>query len=61
MHNAWNKEMKVFGQSYEETHILDSAVLIMPLVFFMQAVRITLSIFKGLIDDYSRILGLLAL
>jgi GH15 family glucan-1,4-alpha-glucosidase len=38
MNNAWNKEGKFFGQSYEETDVLDSAVLIMPLVFFMQAV-----------------------
>ena len=37
MNNAWNKEEKFFGQSYEDTHVLDSAVLIMPLVFFMHA------------------------
>jgi len=36
MTKAWNKEGKFFGQSYEETDILDAAVLIMPLVFFMQ-------------------------
>ncbi len=36
---AWNKEGKFFGQSYEDTQVLDSAVLIMPLVFFIQAVR----------------------
>ncbi|KAF8914864.1 glycoside hydrolase family 15 protein [Mucidula mucida] len=36
MQKAWNSELKHFGQSYEETHVLDSAVLIMPLVFFMQ-------------------------
>ncbi|KAE9407921.1 glycoside hydrolase family 15 protein [Gymnopus androsaceus JB14] len=36
MTKAWNKEHQVFGQSYEESHVLDSAVLIMPLVFFMQ-------------------------
>ncbi|KAG6887678.1 hypothetical protein C0995_013593 [Termitomyces sp. Mi166 len=35
MSRAWNKEGKFFGQSYEETDVLDSAVLIMPLVFFM--------------------------
>ncbi|KAG2069236.1 glycoside hydrolase family 15 protein [Suillus decipiens] len=35
MHKAWNKDMQVFGQSYEETDVLDSSVLIMPLVFFM--------------------------
>ncbi|TFK17637.1 Six-hairpin glycosidase [Coprinopsis marcescibilis] len=37
MHKAWNKEERFFGQSYEETDIVDAAVLIMPLVFFMQA------------------------
>ncbi|KAI6110676.1 glycoside hydrolase family 15 protein [Pisolithus croceorrhizus] len=35
MAKAWNPTLKVFGQSYEETDVLDSAVLIMPLVFFM--------------------------
>ncbi|KAI5995051.1 glycoside hydrolase family 15 protein [Pisolithus albus] len=35
MTKAWNPTLKVFGQSYEETDLLDSAVLIMPLVFFM--------------------------
>ncbi|KAF5369111.1 hypothetical protein D9615_010437 [Tricholomella constricta] len=35
MHKAWNAEGRHFGQSYEETDVLDSAVLIMPLVFFM--------------------------
>ncbi|KAH7884928.1 glycoside hydrolase family 15 protein [Phlebopus sp. FC_14] len=35
MHKAWNPELQVFGQSYEETDVLDSSVLIMPLVFFM--------------------------
>ena len=38
MDKAWNKEMKVFGQSYEDVDVLDSAVLIMPLVFFLHAV-----------------------
>ncbi|EEB90185.1 hypothetical protein MPER_11643, partial [Moniliophthora perniciosa FA553] len=37
MEKAWNKELKYFGQSYDENEVLDSAVLIMPLVFFMQA------------------------
>ncbi|KAH6907503.1 glycoside hydrolase family 15 protein [Coprinopsis sp. MPI-PUGE-AT-0042] len=37
MHKAWNPTDKFFGQSYEETDIVDAAVLIMPLVFFMQA------------------------
>ncbi|TFL03139.1 glycoside hydrolase family 15 protein [Pterulicium gracile] len=36
MKNAWNAEKSVFGQSYEDSDVLDSAVLIMPLVFFMQ-------------------------
>ncbi|KAH7105779.1 Six-hairpin glycosidase [Auriculariales sp. MPI-PUGE-AT-0066] len=34
MHKAWNPEQKFFGQSYEDKDIVDSAVLIMPLVFF---------------------------
>lgn len=38
MEKAWNKEEKYFGQSYEDKDILDSAVLIMPLVFFLHAV-----------------------
>ncbi|KDR77610.1 hypothetical protein GALMADRAFT_245757, partial [Galerina marginata CBS 339.88] len=37
MDKAWNKEMQIFGQSYEDNHVLDSAVLIMPLVFFLHA------------------------
>lgn len=36
MLKAWNPELKCFGQSYEETNVLDSSVLIMPLVFFIQ-------------------------
>ncbi|BEI84091.1 hypothetical protein CcaverHIS002_0406950 [Cutaneotrichosporon cavernicola] len=31
---AWNPQRGFYGQSYEENDILDSAVLIMPLVFF---------------------------
>lgn len=38
MEKAWNPEGKYFGQSYDETRVLDSSVLIMPLVFFIQAV-----------------------
>ena len=38
MEKAWNEEHKWFGQSYEDNEVLDSAVLIMPLVFFMHAV-----------------------
>ncbi|VDB99396.1 unnamed protein product [Peniophora sp. CBMAI 1063] len=37
MSKAWNDERKIFGQSYEATDVLDSAVLIMPLVFFCSA------------------------
>ncbi|ETW87512.1 glycoside hydrolase family 15 protein [Heterobasidion irregulare TC 32-1] len=37
MNYAWNPEMQIFGQSYEATHVLDSSVLIMPLVFFATA------------------------
>ncbi|KAJ3985820.1 glycoside hydrolase family 15 protein [Lentinula detonsa] len=37
MAKSWNKENQHFGQSYEDVDVLDSAVLIMPLVFFMQA------------------------
>ncbi|KAG6877054.1 hypothetical protein C0993_010647 [Termitomyces sp. T159_Od127] len=40
MTKAWNAEGKFFGQSYEDTDVLDSAVLIMPLVFFMHGVRV---------------------
>ncbi|KAF7303574.1 Glycoside hydrolase family 15 protein [Mycena indigotica] len=36
MEKAWHPELQVFGQSYEETDVMDSAVLIMPLVFFIQ-------------------------
>lgn len=39
MSKAWNAEGRFFGQSYEDTDLLDSAVLIMPLVFFMHGVR----------------------
>lgn len=39
MSRAWNKEEKFFAQSYEAIDTLDSAVLIMPLVFFSSAVR----------------------
>ncbi|PSS37955.1 hypothetical protein PHLCEN_2v212 [Hermanssonia centrifuga] len=34
MEKAWNKELQFFGQSYEDTDVLDSSLLIMPLVFF---------------------------
>lgn len=32
---GYNHEQQFFGQSYENNHVLDAAVLIMPLVFFM--------------------------
>ena len=38
MQKAWNPEKKFFAQSYDEIGVLDSAVLIMPLVFFATAV-----------------------
>lgn len=38
MQKAWNPEKKFFAQSYDEIDVLDSAVLIMPLVFFSTAV-----------------------
>ncbi|TFK48859.1 glycoside hydrolase family 15 protein [Heliocybe sulcata] len=40
MQRAWNAEKQFFAQSYEDSEVLDSAVLIMPLVFFMPAVRL---------------------
>lgn len=39
MEKAWNKELQIFGQSYEQTDILDASLLIMPLVFFATPVR----------------------
>lgn len=41
MHKAWNPTLQAFGQSYEETDVLDSSVLIMPLVFFMTPVSVS--------------------
>ncbi|TDL30070.1 glycoside hydrolase family 15 protein [Rickenella mellea] len=37
MTEAWNPEKKFFCQSFEDKDILDSAVVIMPLVFFLPA------------------------
>ncbi|KAH9849450.1 glycoside hydrolase family 15 protein [Lenzites betulinus] len=34
MQKAWNADKRFFAQSYEDLEILDSALLIMPLVFF---------------------------
>jgi GH15 family glucan-1,4-alpha-glucosidase len=39
MHHAWNSEKQFFAQSYEDKDVVDSAVLVMPLVFFVPAVR----------------------
>ena len=39
MQKSWNAKGKYFGQSYEQTDVLDASVLIMPLVMFMQGVR----------------------
>ena len=38
MQKAWNTDLKAFGQSYEKNDVMDSAVLIMPLVFFLHGV-----------------------
>ena len=40
MEKAWNKEHQFFGQSYEDIDVLDSSLLIMPLVFFSTPVRV---------------------
>ncbi|GJE98224.1 glycoside hydrolase family 15 protein [Phanerochaete sordida] len=34
MEKGWNKKEQFFGQSYEQPDVLDSSLLIMPLVFF---------------------------
>ena len=39
MSKAWNEKERFFGQSYEDKDIVDSAVVIMPLVFFSAPVR----------------------
>ena len=39
MQKAWNADKRFFAQSYEDQEILDSALLIMPLVFFSAPVR----------------------
>lgn len=51
MEKSWNKERGYFGQSYEENHVLDSAVLIMPLVFFISPVSHGFRLAFLLIDD----------
>ena len=35
MSKGWNEKLQMFCQSYESKDVLDSAVLIMPLVFFI--------------------------
>lgn len=35
MERAWNPEKGFFAQSYEDLNVLDSAVLVMPMVFFI--------------------------
>ncbi len=42
MKKSWNPVKKFFAQSYEDQDILDSSLLIMPLVFFSTPVRIQL-------------------
>ncbi|CAE6452239.1 unnamed protein product [Rhizoctonia solani] len=37
MERAWNPDRRFFAQSYEDLDVLDSAVLVMPLVFFINA------------------------
>ncbi|KAF8603807.1 glycoside hydrolase family 15 protein [Ceratobasidium sp. AG-I] len=37
MERSWNAEKGFFAQSYEDLEVLDSAVLVMPLVFFINA------------------------
>lgn len=39
MEKGWNKEEQFFAQSYENKDILDSSLMIMPLVFFQSPVR----------------------
>ena len=34
MQKAWNPELEIFGQAYEDKDVLDSSLMIMPLVFF---------------------------
>lgn len=40
MEKAYNKELGFFGQSYEDTDVLDSSLCIMPLVFFSTPVSL---------------------
>ncbi len=39
MTKGYNKDKQFFAQSYEDQDILDSSLLIMPLVFFSTPVR----------------------
>jgi GH15 family glucan-1,4-alpha-glucosidase len=47
MSKSWNTEKQHFGQSYEDNDLLDSSVLIMPLVFFIQPVSFCLLDVEG--------------
>ena len=40
MEKAYNTELGMFGQSYEQTDVLDSSMCIMPLVFFATPVSL---------------------
>lgn len=42
MEKGYNKEKQFFAQSYEDQDVLDSALLIMPLVFFSSPVSASL-------------------
>lgn len=42
MEKSWNPAGQFFGQSYENPEVVDSAVLIMPLVFFTSEVGVAL-------------------
>jgi hypothetical protein len=56
MQKAWNPEKKFFGQSYDEVDVLDSAVLIMPLVFFSTAVsRLQVTLVQVDLDLYIKV------
>ena len=48
---GWNDEQKFFCQTYEDKDVLDSAMLIMPMVFFCAGVSIYIPCAHPLIDD----------
>ena len=47
MEKAYNKELGFFGQSYEDTDVLDSSLCIMPLVFFSTPVSAIVNRISG--------------